>query len=614
MPPKKKSKAKRRKIKTEFCDNECKTDDDCVEWCNDGWTCDDQNTCRPPKKVKKKKKKKSAAKSTPDCIKRSPKQPYDLQRRVLKYINNDSEEYSGIMIVHGTGCGKTLTAAIASQCYLDKYPDSKVVFIGPASLLSNFEKEVENVQPPGDARHMDKYHYFSYDRFLNISKKGEAFDCTDAMLIIDEAHNLRGGYVRSGGYKAKAAMQCAYKARKRLLLTATPFVNNAHDLIVPINILYGRTVAGTKTSSFDLYKISKSLDKETVNGSVTIENLKNLLHGRVDYVPSCRGNEHFPDLKEKYDLVEMGEEFEAAYTAALTGSGAENLNSIDVFTNPRTFLHGYRKAVNKAGSEYYYSLKFSRALTLITKKGKLQQSIIYTNWIEYGVQTLVKVLRRAGYKKGKDFEVFKGGLSSSEKDKIVERYNNSEFPILIMTKAGGEGLDLKGVRNVIILEPVWSDAGIKQIIGRAVRYKSHDHLPKSQRKVKAYKLVLTYPNVTELFPESAMLRTGDQMLYTYVDQKEKMTKIIDKILKEASIKHKKVKPKKINVVDPKQTYLSSSQKSLEAEFKLTSLKKLKDICSLFAIPKSALGDMALSKYKKKDIPKLAKLMAAYIKR
>ena len=166
MPPKKKSKAKRRKIKTEFCDNECKTDDDCVEWCNDGWTCDDQNTCRPPKKVKKKKKKKSAAKSTPDCIKRSPKQPYDLQRRVLKYINNDSEEYSGIMIVHGTGCGKTLTAAIASQCYLDKYPDSKVVFIGPASLLSNFEKEVENVQPPGDARHMDKYHYFSYDLVL----------------------------------------------------------------------------------------------------------------------------------------------------------------------------------------------------------------------------------------------------------------------------------------------------------------------------------------------------------------------------------------------------------------------------------------------------------------
>ena len=43
-------------------------------------------------------------------------------------------------------------------------------------------------------------------------------------------------------------------------------------------------------------------------------------------------------------------------------------------------------------------------------------------------------------------------------------------------------------------------------------------------------------------------------------------------------------------------------------------QKLKDICSLFAIPKSALGDMALSKYKKKDIPKLAKLMAAYIKR
>ena len=215
----------------------------------------------PPKAKKKRKPPKKAKEDLPSCITRSPKKPYDLQQRVLRYLQNTDEAFDGMMIVHGTGCGKTLTAAIASQCFLDKYPDEKVIFIGPASLLENFKREVENVQPQGEFRHQDKYRYYSYDRFLNLAKRGAGVDCNGAMLIVDEAHNLRGGAQRTGGVKAKQVLECAYHAKKRLLLTATPFVNNPQDLIVPINALHGRVVASTSaTGGFEVYKISKSID------------------------------------------------------------------------------------------------------------------------------------------------------------------------------------------------------------------------------------------------------------------------------------------------------------------------------------------------------------------
>jgi SNF2 family DNA or RNA helicase len=63
--------------------------------------------------------------------------------------------------------------------------------------------------------------------------------------------------------------------------------------------------------------------------------------------------------------------------------------------------------------------------------------------------------------------------------------------VLVITKAGGEGLDLVGVNSVVILDPTWNPAGIDQIVGRAIRYKSHAHLPISERKVDIYYVLLT---------------------------------------------------------------------------------------------------------------------------
>ena len=133
--------------------------------------------------------------------------------------------------------------------------------------------------------------------------------------------------------------------------------------------------------------------------------------------------------------------------------------------NPDTFYNGYRRAVNKVGAGEYVNQKLNDILEII-RSGK--QSLVFTNWLEAGVE----VLERAFVKFGISYLVISGTVPSGTRMKIVEKFNNKIVQVLIITLAGSEGLDLKGVRDIIILDPVWNPAVMEQITGRGIRYKS----------------------------------------------------------------------------------------------------------------------------------------------
>jgi hypothetical protein len=52
----------------------------------------------------------------------------------------------------------------------------------------------------------------------------------------------------------------------------------------------------------------------------------------------------------------------------------------------------------------------------------------------------------------------------------------------------------KNTTYVIILESAWNLSSMDQVIGRAVRYKSHDTMPESKKTVTVYKLLLVKPD------------------------------------------------------------------------------------------------------------------------
>ena len=64
--------------------------------------------------------------------------------------------------------------------------------------------------------------------------------------------------------------------------------------------------------------------------------------------------------------------------------------------------------------------------------------------------------------------------------------NGHKVKVVLISKAGSEGIDFKYIRQVHVLEPWYNMNRIEQIIGRAVRNFSHKDLPFEKRNVQIY--------------------------------------------------------------------------------------------------------------------------------
>lgn len=107
-----------------------------------------------------------------------------------------------------------------------------------------------------------------------------------------------------------------------------------------------------------------------------------------------------------------------------------------------------------------------------------------------GVDLIHALLEKCGIKS----LIYSGSITNDEqRASILRKFNalsnlyGDEYKVLLVTEAGGEGITLKAVQYVHILESDYRENKIQQLIGRAVRYKSHDDLPAELRKVHIYR-------------------------------------------------------------------------------------------------------------------------------
>jgi superfamily II DNA or RNA helicase len=149
-----------------------------------------------------------------------------------------------------------------------------------------------------------------------------------------------------------------------------------------------------------------------------------------------------------------------------------------------------------------YSPKLDKMYKNINNNYKNKISLVYSTFLEYGIKAFAKVLEFNDYKlynkdeeynkEFKYYAIFSGDQSSEEKADILNRLNLEEnkygdlISILLISKSGTEGLDLKNVRSIHIMEPYWNFSLIQQIIARGVRYKSHINLLEEERNVQTY--------------------------------------------------------------------------------------------------------------------------------
>ena len=92
----------------------------------------------------------------------------------------------------------------------------------------------------------------------------------------------------------------------------------------------------------------------------------------------------------------------------------------------------------------------------------------------------------------------------------INNVNGENVKVILITRAGSEGIDLKFVRNVFIMDPWYNLNRIDQIIGRAVRNKSHIELPLEKRNVQIFLYSILFDDNENESVDNFMYRNAEK--------------------------------------------------------------------------------------------------------
>jgi superfamily II DNA or RNA helicase len=406
------------------------------------------------------------------CIARSKLNPKDYQIKVINHLDRNR----GILVVHGLGSGKTLTSVIASQCYLDNNPRKNVYVITPKTLTDNWKNEL--LAGYKNVKNMDRYHFYTIPGFSNVK-----IDCRNSMLIIDEAHTLRTQIGKKKGKRAEAVVGCAKRCDKVILLTGTPYVNEPNDLNNLISIIDGKTPDNKKTFN-GLYK-NNDFFRQTFRNKISLYN-----------PPGEIIAAHYPRVEKHEIVLPMTKKILKQYMEI-----EDKLPGLNDEVKSMAFFSGVRIASNKADSKKLMNTlknlcKISQKIewinrfidsNMIGNKNENNKMVIFSSFIDSGMTLVEKLLE---FKQQK-YSFINGECKKDNRAIVVKDYNKNKSRYLLISRAAGEGIDLKNTTFMIILDPAWNSVTTSQAMGRVARFNSHAGNP--NKKVDIYMLYLLKP-------------------------------------------------------------------------------------------------------------------------
>ncbi len=418
------------------------------------------------------------------------------QRELIEHIETNIKIVDRIFIYHSLGSGKTITGISLGYLYKVQTKNTdKITIITPLSIINNFYKEIKFL-----GLKEEDFEILSYGKLFSILKKDSMY-LKNKIVICDEIHNYR-----NDTRTTRILIKSLNGASRVIIMSATPMINSVIDFSSIIAILNKTNYSSGEKSLYNL------------------ENLKNKIS--CYNVPTDELEIHYPKTNIHYIKLEMTQKYYIDYMYMETEQTAKlpkNFKEKDY----TVFLNGLRRSTNKL---FELSPKFEWIVNKYTSNP--QKTLIYSFWKDSGIYQLQELFA----KKKIRTEVIDGTLPLKKRTEIVNSYNNNEFDILLISSAGGEGLDLKETRNVIVLEPHWNNEKLKQVIGRAVRYNSHTKLSESKRNVNVYFLILIKPklryidylNITRLLETNSI---DEKMLLMSKSKDERINEYIKNIKK-----------------------------------------------------------------------------------
>ena len=488
---------------------------------------------------------------------------YNKRQQLVKNYITPESPYDRIMLMYKTGVGKTLAAIGISEEFKKLRKNrlfEKTVIITKNNIIKNvfvnelatkcceYNEGINTVDKMNedDLKHFKRgvknnYNFMTFgsltNRVLGIKREdgkreivGDRLtNLSNRVIIIDEFHNILG----NESYNAVKKILDASTNFRLVILSATPFIDSIDNLYQISNILnekqdhiskeeYEKML---KRTSMDLF-IKNDIPVLTQEGKKI---MSQKLKGKISYIDV--NTKDFPrkvfkgtELDGK-NSIKIFESIMSDYQSGVYNKVLEEDKADPLYKNS-SGISTYAGPIDKDLKKHS-----SKINAIINEIGKTNGTVfIYSNYVSSkGVKLVSKILNNAGISNVALSESVKKGSRLS----LIKEFNSYKnrhgkiIKVLIGSPVLSEGITLKNVRQVHVLEPYWNMGKIDQVVGRAVRRNSHADLPENEREVSIYLHVAS--------PKEGRKKSIDAHKYMLSYNKDRSIKNTERLLKRIAI-------------------------------------------------------------------------------
>jgi superfamily II DNA or RNA helicase len=399
-------------------------------------------------------------------------------RKVLK------QHRGRVLLADEVGLGKTIEAGMILKEYLLRGIVDSVLVLTPASLVGQWQEELETKFDIACATTHDALLRSDSERFwrqnrviasLALARRSEhaahILDRSFDLIIVDEAHHLRDR--TSQGYKLVDGLN----KRFVLLLSATPVQNDLTELYNLLTLLKPGIFKTLK--EFRATHVSAGKPRQPVNP----ERLRELMRGAMVRNTRAVVALKLPRRHAVTICADGTEGEQTAYReleAAVRRLAADGTNRLALRhllgaagSSPAAAAAAVRRLSGRHVDANWHALAQrwasigvggkEAALLDLLRRNPDEKKLVFVHYRET-LEHLAVLLTREGFV----FARFEGALSGSAKDAAIAEFRE-RVPVLLCTESGGEGRNLQFCNTLINFDVPWNPMAIEQRIGRIDR-------------------------------------------------------------------------------------------------------------------------------------------------
>lgn len=416
--------------------------------------------------------------------------PY--QQKGFEWMKLLASVNAGACLADDMGLGKTLQTICFITDRLDNTPASMALIVCPASLIYNWQSEIEKFAPHlrclvhhGGQRQLDNISAATTD--VCITSYGTLRSDIEALsaipfevAVIDESHNIKSPAAQI----TKAVNQL--QSNCRVALSGTPVMNNTFDLYSQLEFLLPGMFGSRE---FFKREYADAIDKDHNEEKIWL--LQKLT---APFILRRTKKQVAKDLPEKTESVlwcNMSMAQKDLYEG-IKGQIKDNLFT-DIKTNglgktKLAVLQGIMKLKQICSSplllpaEEQSTTLSAKTDLLLEELGNLGKNkvLVFSQFAQ-----MLKLLADTFTQKGISFYLLDGSTPAKQRAQLVadfQQEDNTTQVFLISLMAGNTGLTLTAADYVFLFDPWWNNAVQQQAIDRT-------HRIGQTKNVFAYKMI-----------------------------------------------------------------------------------------------------------------------------